>query len=68
LFAYGARRIRLSTLGLLQYLTPSVQFALGVFVYHEAFPPERLLAFGLIWAGLALYAADSAWAHGKSRR
>jgi chloramphenicol-sensitive protein RarD len=65
LFAYGARRIRLSTLGLLQYLTPSVQFALGVFVYHEAFPPERLLAFGFIWFGLILYASDSAWQQRK---
>jgi chloramphenicol-sensitive protein RarD len=58
-FAYGAKRIRLSTLGLLQYITPSVQFALGVWVYHEAFPRERLLAFGFIWAGLVLYAWDS---------
>jgi chloramphenicol-sensitive protein RarD len=58
-FAYGAKRIRLSTLGLLQYLTPTVQFALGVWVYHEAFPRERLLCFGFIWAGLVLYAVDS---------
>lgn len=59
MFAYGARRIRLSTLGLLQYLTPSVQLSLGVWVYHEPFPRERLLCFGFIWAGLALYTADN---------
>lgn len=62
LFAYAARRIRLSTLGLLQYLTPSVQFALGVWVYREPFPRERILCFAFIWAGLALYTADSVWA------
>lgn len=65
MFAYGARRIRLSTLGLLQYLTPSVQFILGVWVYHEAFPRERLVCFAFIWTGLALYTADSVWAQRK---
>ncbi len=68
LFAYGARRIRLSTLGLLQYLTPSVQFALGVWVYHEPLPRERLACFVLIWAALALYATDSVWAQRKLPR
>lgn len=68
LFAYGARRIRLSTLGLLQYLTPSVQFALGVWVYHEALPRERLACFVLIWAGLALYATDSVLAQRRVPR
>ena len=59
LFAYGARRIRLSTLGLLQYMTPSVQFMIGVWVYHEAFSGGRAAGFALIWAGLALYTADN---------
>ena len=59
LFAFGARRIRLSTLGLLQYLAPSVQLALGVLVYHEAFSPKRAVSFAFIWAGLALYTADN---------
>jgi chloramphenicol-sensitive protein RarD len=62
LFAYGARRIRLSTLGLLQYLAPSVQFAIGVLVYHEPFSRERAVSFAFIWAGLALYSADNLWA------
>ena len=61
LFAYGAKRIRLSTLGLLQYLTPTVQFILGVWIYHEPFPRERIICFGFIWAGLALYTADALW-------
>lgn len=59
LFAYSARRIRLSTLGIMQYVTPTVQFLLGVFVYHEAFPRERLISFGFIWAALALYTTDT---------
>jgi chloramphenicol-sensitive protein RarD len=59
LFAYGARRIRLSTLGLLQYLAPSVQLALGVWLYHEPFSQARALSFAFIWAGLALYTADN---------
>ena len=61
LFAYGAQRIRLTTLGLLQYLAPSVQFFIGVFVYHETFDAARMQAFAFIWCGLALYSADSIW-------
>lgn len=59
LFAYGARRIRLSTLGLLQYLAPSVQLVLGIWVFHEAFSRSRVLSFAFIWAALALYTADN---------
>jgi chloramphenicol-sensitive protein RarD len=62
LFAYGARRLRFSTLGLLQYVAPTVQFALGVWVYHEAFDRARAQSFAFIWAGLALYTADTLWA------
>ena len=66
LFAYGARRIRLSTMGLLQYLAPTVQLALGVWVYHESFSRDRLTGFALIWAGLALYTADNLCAQRKT--
>ncbi len=59
LFAYGARRIRLSTLGLLQYLAPSVQLVLGIWVFHETFSRARVLGFAFIWAALALYTADN---------
>ncbi len=61
LFAYGAQRIRLTTLGLLQYIAPSVQFLIGLFVYHEAFDAARFQAFGLIWLGLIIYTADTFW-------
>ena len=58
LFASGARKIPLSVLGLLQYLSPTLQFLLGVWVFHEAFTSERLVGFAVIWAALALYAAE----------
>ncbi len=59
LFAFGARRIRLSTLGLLQYLGPTTQFTIGLVVYREPFTIDRLLGFALIWSGLVLYTADN---------
>lgn len=58
-FLNAARRLRLSTLGFLQYLAPSVQLWLGTAVYGEAFTPVHLLSFGLVWAGLAVYATDA---------
>jgi chloramphenicol-sensitive protein RarD len=61
LFAYGARRIRLTTLGLLQYIAPSVQFLIGLFLYREPFDAARFQAFGLIWIGLVVYSADTFW-------
>jgi chloramphenicol-sensitive protein RarD len=59
LFAYAARRIRLSTLGLLQYLAPSVQLILGIWLYQEPFDRSRVLSFTFIWAALALYSFDN---------
>jgi chloramphenicol-sensitive protein RarD len=58
LFASGARQIPLSVLGLLQYLSPTLQFLLGVWMFHEAFTADRLVGFALIWAALALFAAE----------
>jgi chloramphenicol-sensitive protein RarD len=66
LFAYGARRIRLSTLGLLQYLAPTVQLMLGVWVFHESFSRSRVFSFAFIWAALALYTADNLLAQSKT--
>lgn len=62
LFGYGAKRLRLTTLGLLQYISPTAQFLIGLFIYHEPFDAARGQAYGLIWCGLALYSADSFWA------
>jgi chloramphenicol-sensitive protein RarD len=65
LFAAGARRITLTTLGLVQYLSPSIQFLLGVWLYHEPLAGARLAGFVLIWSALAVYSAESLW---RSRR
>jgi len=58
LFAAGARRISMTTLGLLQYIGPSIQFALGVWVFREPFTPARLAGFALIWIALLVYTFD----------
>lgn len=59
LFSFGARRIPLSTLGLIQYVGPTLQFAIGVFAFGEPLRPARLLGFGLIWTALALYVSEN---------
>ncbi|GAA3178965.1 EamA family transporter RarD [Blastococcus jejuensis] len=59
LFAAAARRVPLSTVGLLQYLTPCMHLTIGVFVYGEPMPPVRLAGFALVWAALAVFTADS---------
>ena len=58
LFAAGARRISMTTLGLLQYIGPSIQFVLGVWVFHEPFTPARFAGFALIWIALLVYSLD----------
>ena len=58
LFASGARKIPLSVLGLLQYIGPTIQLSLGIFMFHEAFTSARLIGFALIWSALALYATE----------
>lgn len=59
LFAASARRIPLTMLGLLQYLTPSLQFLCGVFVFDEHMPPERWAGFALVWIALMCMSADA---------
>jgi chloramphenicol-sensitive protein RarD len=61
LFAVGARGLTLATLGLMQYLSPTIQFLTGVFVYGEPFTAQRAVGFVLIWTALALYSAESLW-------
>lgn len=59
LFAMAARRLPLATVGLVQYLSPSIQLMLGVWVFHESFSSARLVGFGCIWAALALVSVDA---------
>jgi len=62
-FAGAARRLRLSTLGLLQYTAPTVSFLLALIFYHEPFTPAQRIAFSMIWAALILFSADSVRAY-----
>jgi chloramphenicol-sensitive protein RarD len=59
-FTNAAQRLHLSTLGFFQYLAPSLQLALAVFLYDEPFTPKHALTFGLIWLALGLY-SSTAW-------
>ena len=59
LFAAAARRVPLSTVGLLQYLTPTMQLLIGVFVYGEPMPAGRLAGFAIVWLALLVFTVDS---------
>ncbi len=61
LFAYGVRRVPLSTVGLLQYVGPTLQLLTGVLIFHEPFTHDQLVGFGLIWLALAVYAGEGFW-------
>ncbi len=67
-FSYSAKVLHLSTLGILQYITPTIVFLLGVFVYNEYFSANMLLTFVLIWAGLIIYSADGLIQLKKSKK
>lgn len=58
-FAGAARRLKLATLGLVQYIAPTLQLMLAVWVFHEPFDSRRLLGFVMIWSALALVSADA---------
>jgi len=59
LFAAAVRTVPLSVIGILQYIGPTLQFLLGVFVYEEPFSHSQLIGFSIVWAALAIYAGDS---------
>lgn len=61
LFAAGARRIPLTTLGLLQYISPTLQLFMGIWLFHEPLPQARLVGFVLIWLALLVYSAEGWW-------
>jgi len=67
-FAFGVRRLRLVTVGVLQYIAPSIGFILGVFLYREPFTASHLLTFSCVWLAIALYTAEGFRALRRSRR
>lgn len=58
-FNNAAKRLRLSTLGFFQYIAPSLQLLLGIFLYHESFSRTHAVTFGLIWLALLIYSTTS---------
>jgi chloramphenicol-sensitive protein RarD len=55
LYAFGAKLLRYSTIGIMQYIAPTMVFLLAVFAFHEPFDTTKAIAFGLIWVALAIY-------------
>ena len=68
LFAIAAKRLRLSTIGMMQYLGPTLQFLISVFVFKEAFGLTHAIAFGFIWSALIVFTTDSLMGDAKARR
>lgn len=66
MFASAAQRIPLSMIGLMQYLAPTLQFSLGVLVYHEPFDHHRLVGFSIVWAALIFFWGEGFFASRKS--
>jgi chloramphenicol-sensitive protein RarD len=58
-FGAAATRVSMTTLGLLQYLAPTIQFALGVFLFHETMTTMRWAGFGLVWVALVIFTVES---------
>lgn len=68
LYAFGAKGLRLSTIGLMQFLVPTMLFLLSIFVFNEPLRPVQLYAFILIWIALALYAWSIIWSERERSR
>lgn len=68
LFAAGTRRVNLTVIGMIQFLTPIMQFLIGVVVLHEPMPPERWIGFVLVWIAIAVFVADLLLAARRGRR
>lgn len=67
LFTIGARRLRMSTLGLLQYIAPTMVFLTAVFIFNEPFTTIQAVAFGLIWIGLLIFTWSNIASHKVSK-
>lgn len=68
LFSFGARRLSFASVGLLSYLSPTLQLLIGVRLFHESFDNDRLIGFASIWCGLIVYSSDAALMLRRSRR
>lgn len=68
LFAYGAQRVSMLSISVMQYLAPMVQLLLGVLVYHEPFGGVRAIAFGCIWLALIVFTGEALWRYRATKR
>jgi len=68
MFSAAARQIPLSMIGILQYLAPSLQFSIGVWVYGESFPTYKLVGYSFIWSALLVYTIEGLRHQQKSRK
>jgi chloramphenicol-sensitive protein RarD len=62
MFASAAKQIPLTMIGVLQYLAPTIQFLIGIFIYKEPFDQSRLIGFGIVWLALIIFWAENYWA------
>ena len=68
LFSSAAQRIPLAVIGILQYITPTMQFLLAVFVYKEPFSAAQLVGFGLVWVALIVFSVEGFLARGTTQQ
>ncbi|MEL7231432.1 MAG: hypothetical protein AAGJ85_02855 [Pseudomonadota bacterium] len=68
LFAVAAKRLRLSTIGMMQYLAPTIQFLIAVLLFRETFSQTHAFAFAFIWTALFVFTLDSVLGEAKARR
>ncbi|PRB59769.1 EamA family transporter RarD [Microbacterium sp. MYb45] len=68
LFAAGTRRINLTVIGMIQFITPVMQFLIGVAILHEPMPPERLAGFVIVWIAIGVFVVDLLIAARRGRR
>jgi chloramphenicol-sensitive protein RarD len=57
-FASGAPEVPLTTIGILQYIAPTIQFLIGIFIYHEPFTSGQLVGFGIVWIALIIFTVE----------
>jgi chloramphenicol-sensitive protein RarD len=63
MFASAAKQIPLSVVGLLQYIAPTIQFLIGIFIYREPFDRSHLIGFGIVWVALIIFWVENFLAH-----
>lgn len=67
LFVFGAQRLTMTSIGLLQYVAPTLQFLIGLLIYNEPFPLERCIGFSMIWLALILYSLETVYMNHQRR-